>query len=77
MSLVKITDKSLEFRFPMRFEQNGDEKGMKIRWSNDVDKQMEELCDKWLKEHPEFKDVPLYHYNSRIVFDIGTHEEVK
>jgi len=77
MSSIKVTEKTLEFRTPNCYTQNGDEEGMKCRWYDDVHEQMEMLFDKWLEEHPEFKDADFFPYNTRVVFDIGTNEEDK
>ena len=79
-NVKKVTESSFEFRVPMKVSmgQQGEseeqvELNMKARWYDDVHEQMEELVDKWLEEHPEYEGVRLFHYDTKVVFDLGVN----
>jgi len=76
----RVTSTSLEFRFPMRVSMGSEgdsqdqiDQNMKVRWCDSVDAKMSELVEQWLDQHPEYNDVGLFHYNARIVFDLGAN----
>ena len=76
----RVTGTSLEFRFPMRVSMGSEgdtqeqiDQNMKVRWCDSVEAKMAEFAEQWLAENPEYNDVRLFHYNARIVFDLGAN----
>ena len=79
-NIEKVTKSSFEFRVPMKVSmgQEGESEeqidlNMKARWYDDVHDHMSELVDEWLKEHPKYEGVRLFHYETKVVFDLGVN----